>query len=211
MKLLSELPTYQLRPLPRGTRHAVEVREPKSNQVLVITSREPLVAYQLDLEEKGVQETRWAEGENHPDGVVLGQLGARSFVCFVELKSSMKVRTGKEDKKPPAAEHSLEQLKGGIRHFHPFASSGEDRSHGDDHHDAWRSGEDPLEFLPDADHEVIGIAVGFRQVPRPAPSALPLNMGGKRVMRVVIPIHGAQANRATIAFDELLRKAGLLP
>ncbi len=209
MKLLSELPTYQLRPVPKGMRHAVEVREPKSGQVLVITSREPLVAYQLDLEEKGVKETRWAEGENHPDGVVLGRVGARTFVCFVELKSSMKVRPDKQDKKPPA-DYALDQLEGGIRHFHPFAVSGGTRAHGDEHHDAWRSGEDPLDFLPDAEHEVIGIAVGFRQVPRPPPVAPLFDMGGKQVVRVVIPIHGAQANHAMIAFDELLRRAGIL-
>jgi hypothetical protein len=206
VKLLSELPSSELRPLPKGARHAVEIREPKSNQSLVITSREPLAAYQLDLEQKGIKETKWAEGENHPDSVVLGRLGARTYVCFIELKSSMKPR---EDKKPSPAEHALEQLRGGIEHFHPFEATGGDRSHGDEHHDAWRSEEDPLELPLDAEHEVIGIAVGFRHAPRPPPLAPLLNMGGKRVMRVVVPIHGAQANRATIGFDELLKRAGL--
>ncbi|WNG62267.1 hypothetical protein F0U59_51885 [Archangium gephyra] len=208
MKLLSELPSCQFLPLPKGARHAVEIREPKSNQALVITSREPLAAYQLDLEEKGVKESKWVEGENHPDGVVLGRIGIRTYVCFIELKSSMKIR---KDKKPPPAEHALEQLKGGIEHFHPFEATGRDRSHGDEHHDEWRAGEDALDFLPDADHEVIGIAVGFRHAPRPPPLAPLLNMGDKRVMRVVVPIHGAQANQATIPFDDLLRRAGILP
>jgi len=209
VKYLSELPSFQLRlfpkNVPKGTRHAVEIREPKSRQVLIITSREPLAAYKIDLQEKG-EETKWGEGEEHPDSVVLGRLGARTYVCFVELKASMQPR-GK--KKTPHADHALEQLRGGIDHFHPFEATGGNRSHGDEHHDAWRSGEDPLEFLPDAEHEVIGIAVGFRQMPRQPPSASLLNRGGKRVMRVVVPIHGAQNNRATIGFDELLKRAGL--
>ena len=210
MKHLSELPTPSLYPLPRGARHAVQIREPKSEQVLEITSREPLVAYQLDLEENGIQETRWADGERHPDAVLLGKLNDRAYVCFIELKSSMKERTRKHDKTSHPAEHSFAQLEGGIRHFHPFGTSGGPKTHGDEHHEAWRSGEDPLDVVPDAEHAVIGIAVGFRQVPRPPPLAPLLTLGNKRVMRVVVPIHGAQANRATITFDDLLRRAGLL-
>jgi hypothetical protein len=60
------------------------------------------------------------------------------------------------------------------------------------------------------ENEVIGIAVGFRHAPRPPPLAPLLNMGGNRVMRVVVPLHGAQANQATITFDDLLRRAGIL-
>lgn len=203
MKSLSALPSYRPFRPPGRARYAAEIREPKSEQVLVITSQELLVAHQLDVEE-----AEWGQGERHPDGVVMGQLGDRSYVCFIELKSSMKP---KPDKKESPAEHALAQLEGGIRHFHPSGLSGQNRSHGDEHHDLWRTGEDALEFQPDAEHVVIGVAVGFRQVPRPPPTAALLKLGRKQVVRAVIPIHGAQANQATIAFDELLKRAGILP
>lgn len=202
MKLLSELPSCERPKPPKGARYAVEMKEPKSGQTLIITSRDPLVGYQLDVEEAG-----WAEGERHPDGVVLGQAGDRSYVCFVELKSSMRQ---KPDKNEPPAAHALAQLEGGIRHFHPSGATGGARAHGDEHHDAWREGEDALTFLPDANHEIVGVVVGFRQVPRPPPVAPILRMGNKLVVRAVVPIHGAQANQATVAFEELLKKAGVL-
>jgi hypothetical protein len=101
----------------------------------------------------------------------------------------MKVRDrGQGD---PAA-HALEQLQAAWEHFHPFGAS----STGDKHHEAWRAGTDALAYLPDAEHEVIGIAVGYRQVPRPPPIAPILVMGRKRALRVVVPISTAQANRA---------------
>lgn len=178
-------------------RFAVEISDERTGQVLVITSDEMLVGYQLDQ-----SAAEWADGEKHPDGLVLGTYAGRSYVCFIELKSSMRLRDrGQGD---PAA-HALEQLEGAFRYFHPFNTS----STGDKHHEQWRTGEDALAYFPGADHEVIGIAVGYRQVPRPPPTAPILMMGQKRATRVVVPIHGAQANRAEIAFHDLLARAGI--
>ncbi|MCC6552168.1 MAG: hypothetical protein IT372_03985 [Polyangiaceae bacterium] len=193
---LSSLPADRPEKRTRA-RFAVELSDERSGQVLVITSDETLAGYQLDQRAAG-----WGEGVKHPDGVVLGTSRGRSYVCFIELKSSMKLRErGQGD---PAA-HALEQLAGAFRYFHPFGAS----STGDEHHDQWRSRTDALSYSPAAEHEVIGIVVGYRQVPRPPPTAPILALGQKRAVRVVVPVHGAQANRSEIAFPELLARAGI--
>jgi len=184
-------------PEKKAARFAVQLSDPRSGQVLVITSDQRLVGYQLDQ-----RAAEWGEGQKRPDGVVLGTLAGKSYVCFIELKSSMKLRErGQGD---PAA-HALEQLHGAFNYFHPFNTS----SSGDAHHDAWRNGDDRLAYLPDTMHEVIGLAVGYRHVPRPPPTAPILPMGTKRAIRAVVQISTSQANRAEIAFARLLQLAGI--
>lgn len=180
-------------------RFAVELSDPRSEQVLVVTSDQKLVGYQLDREDAG-----WGEGQKKSDGVLLGALGGKSYVCFVELKSSMKLR---ERGQGNPAVHALDQLLGTFEYFHPRGTA----SPGDGHHDAWRTRTDALQFIPSADHEVIGIAVGYRHVPRPPPTAPILTMGTKLALRAVVHISTAQANRAEISFERLLLLAGIRP
>ena len=174
--------------------YAVEIRDKRTTQSIVITHDEPLAGYHLD-----VAETQW-EDENHPDGVVIGELDGKAWVCFIELKGTMRPR---EDKAVPA-EKALEQLRGGVSHFHP-----EGASHGTAHHEAWADDTDPLLVKPPKNHRVIGIAVGFRQVPRPPP-VRPFKLGPTAVMLRVVQVPSNERNSVTITLRNLLRHAGQL-
>ncbi len=179
--------------------YVVEIRDERTMQSIVITHDEPLAGYHLD-----VAEANWGD-ENHPDGVVVGELGGEAWVCFIEMKGTMKA---KEDKADPA-EKALEQLAGGVLHFHPEGMGTPNASHGGTHHNAWADGSDPLDVRPSKNHRVIGIAVGFRQVPRPPPMR-PLKIGPTRVSLRVVQISSNERNSVRLSFKDLLKHAGHL-
>lgn len=180
--------------------YAVEIRDERTKMSIIVTHDAPLAGYNLD-----VQEAQWKQGEKHPDGVIMGELNGNVWVCFIELKGSMRPE---EDKALPA-EKALEQLEGGVRHFHPEGLGTGRLSHGAEHHAAWADDEDPLEVKPSKDHRVIGIAVGLRQVPRPPPLR-PLKVGPTRVSLRVVQLSSSERNSVTVTFEELLKHAGEL-
>lgn len=175
----------------------VQLSETKSRQVLVVTNDDELAAYQLDTEGR-------RDGEKMADGVLLGRLGDRTIVCFVELKSHLRTEEGTED---PSA-RALAQLASATQHFHPFGRGGGEHAHGDDHHDAWRDGEDELAVRPASDHEVIELVVAYRAVPR-RPAEPPRRVGATLVHRKVVQVSPAIANRAEKSLVQLLQLAGL--
>lgn len=175
----------------------VQLSEAKSGQVLIVTNDDELAAYQLDIEGR-------PDGEKMADGVLLGRLGGRSVVCFVELKSRLR----NEGEQVDPATRAFEQLASATQHFHPSARSGGQRSHGDAHHDAWQSGDEELTVMPAKDHEVIELVVAYRAVPRRPPEP-PRRVGNTTVHRKVIQVSPAVANQAEKTFGELLRLAGL--
>ncbi|MGQ0508421.1 MAG: hypothetical protein ACT4TC_24245 [Myxococcaceae bacterium] len=164
-------------------------------QVLAVTHDEELVAYQLDDEARGA-------GEKMCDGVLIGRIVERSIVCFVELKTTLKDKEGMD-----RSERALQQLEAAVTHFHPAERSGGSRTHGDDHHDAWRDGDDTLVVMPARDHEVVAIVVAYRAVPRRPPEP-PRKVGQSVVFRAVIQVSPAQMNRAETSFSRLLQLAG---
>ncbi len=202
---LSQSPSYQSeRAVARGE-VAWEIRELKgeqrTKQVLTIIHDDELVTYQID----DPNDPR-PEGERMPDGVVLAQVGDRSIVCFVELKTTMKPKEGEEE--DDRAVRGLSQVDSAVDHFHPFGRSGKPRSHGDDHHDAWRDGNDDIEFLPGRAHEVVAIAATFRSPPRRPPEP-PRQVGTKKVIRAVVHVHPATNNKAELTLKRLLALAGV--
>lgn len=182
----------------QGGIYAIEIADERSEQVIAIESDKPLAGYNLEA-------VTWAEGERHPDGVVIGEHDGMTWVCFIELKTSMKQKTDKQD----PSERAFSQLAGGVSHFHPVGRGTTGASHGAEHHDAWTRGIDHLDVMPAKDHRVLGIAVGFRQVPRPPPTTV-VNVGTMRVRLAAVQISGSERNRATTTFDHLLRRAGAI-
>lgn len=195
MELLSDL---LLDDSGEGPTYSVEIADERSEQSVVIESTEPLAGYSLE-------EAEWPEGERHPDGVIVGQVEGTIWVCFIELKSTMKP---KEDKENPGA-RALSQLEGGVRHFHPENRGMAAAGHGSGHHDRFAHGSDELEVTPPKNHRVIGIAVGFRHVPRPPPTAT-VEIGNSNTRLVIVPLSGNERNRRVISFRDLLRLAGEL-
>jgi len=192
MKRLSELRSFESRGANRTL--AFELRSERSGQVLVVTSDEPLVAYQLD--DPGY--VSWPPGVRNPEGVLIGEIDGERWVVFIELKGTDDPDKGKKGKVRDAAE----QLRSMIHHFHPYARSGGEYGEGDAHHDAWRDGEDVLPVMPDRHHQVAGIAL-FRRVTVQAPAIVEL-VGGKTVAFVNAPFHGAQRGRLEIPFRRLV-------
>lgn len=195
MQLLSEL-----RLPDRGTKasYVIEIYDDGSEQSVVIESTEPLAGYNLEAAD-------WKEGERHPDAVIVGEVGGVVWVCFIELKTSMRPKETKED---PAL-RALGQLEGGIVHFHPVERGTTKANHGAFHHDQWEQEKDIIEVTPPKNHHVIGIAVGFRHVPRPPPTNL-IRVGTARVRLAVVPLSGSERNRAKTTFSNLLRLAGAI-
>lgn len=56
---------------------------------------------------------------------------------------------------------------------------------------------------------MLGLAVGYRHVPRPPPIAPVKTMGSKRVLRAVVHLSAAEANRVEVTFRRLLSLAGI--
>lgn len=182
---------------PTKRKSIVEIRDPKTKQSLVVEHDGPLDGYVIDVEAAG-----WAEGERHPDGLLVGVLDSQWWVCFVDLKGSTKGT--KPDKQSPA-EHALDQVEGGARHFHPL----EVGSHGRRHHDAWDDRSDELLVRPDSEHRVAGIVLALRHVPRPAPRRS-VSLGDVRVPMRVVQFNMTEPNRSRLTFPKLLEDAGIL-
>lgn len=178
--------------------YVIEIHDEGSEQSVVIESTEPLAGYNLEAAD-------WGQGERHPDAVVVGEVGGVVWVCFIELKTSMKSKQSKED----PAQRAIGQLAGGIEHFHPLGRGTSGANHGAFHHDQWEQQTDALVVTPPKDHHVIGIAVGFRHVPRPPPTNL-VRVGNARVRLAVVPLSGSERNRARTTFSNLLRLAGAI-
>jgi hypothetical protein len=194
MEKLSDLPAP--RPPKKGSPHAdyvVQLDGGRSGQVLVVTSDEPLVAYQLD--DPSVE---WPDSVRKPEGVLIGDLDGQSYVVFVELKASDDPLKGKKGKTVDAAE----QLQSIIEHFHPYRRSGGAYSHGDEHHDQWSSGDDELEVMPRPEHAVVALALFRRLVVRTPP--IVQRVGDREVIQVFAPFHGASRNQLKRTFRELL-------
>jgi hypothetical protein len=180
--------------------HVVEVQDPKTKQSLVVESDEQIAAYVIDVES-----AKWATGERHPEGILVGACGGEDWVVFIELKGTFRPKPNKE----LPTKHALDQLEGAVRHFHPIGRRTNEVSYGAAHHDQWANGADELEVLPGKGHRVLGIALAFRQVPRPPPTR------DVTVSDSDIPLRTAQvsmtsANQATVTFRDLLYLAGAL-
>ena len=180
------------------TKYVIEIFDDRSEQSVVVESTEPLAGYSLEAAD-------WGERERHPDAVVVGEVGGVVWVCFIELKTSMRP---KENKEAPTS-RALGQLEGGVRYFHPVGRGTPQANRGAFHHDAWERHADQLDVTPPKNHHVIGIVVGFRHVPRPPPTTL-VRLGASRVRFAVIPLSGNETNRASTTFSNLLRLAGAI-
>jgi len=198
MERLSDLPAPRPKKGTSGSRYAVQLDGGRSGQVLVVTSDEPLVAYQLDH-----PSVAWPHGIRKPEGVLIGELDGRSYVVFIELKASDDPDKGKKGKVVDADE----QLRSIIEHFHPYGRSGEARRHGDEHHDRWSDGEDELEVMPSPEHAVVALALFRRLVARTPP--IVRRVGSREVIQVFAPFHGASRNILERTFRELLRHVTL--
>ncbi|MHB8419862.1 MAG: hypothetical protein ACYDCL_17440 [Myxococcales bacterium] len=168
---------------------AFELIDHQSQQRLVIRSQKPLAMFDL---ERG-NGNCWQQ-KSHPDGVVIGEARGKTWVCFVELKSSTKKK-------------AFQQIEKAVRHFHPEGRGTRARKHGAEHHDHWVSRKDRLPFLPSANHPVVGLCVVNGNGTRGLPT------GGMMVRGTRIPFRFVQFNsrtpRVEPTFDDLLRKAGL--
>jgi hypothetical protein len=176
----------------------VEIRDPRTQQSLVVESDETLSGYEIDVIAAG-----WKEGERHPDGVLVATLDGTDWVVFVELKGTLKERR----KQQPPADHALDQLEGAVSHFHPTGRGSPDPSHGATHHDRWADGIDALAVRPGRNHRVIGVALAFHEVPRPAPSR-PIPFGPIEVPLRISPVHKTGPNQTTLTLRRLLQLAG---
>lgn len=204
MKDLGPLEEPAPKPLPIGSRHAARIYEPKSQQELLVVHDEPIVAYALDRD--GVE---WAEGEAHTDAVVIASLDEEPVVVFVELTTTVKVKSrktvaGKAMVDP--MERKARQLDGVVAHFHPAARAGASRTHGDDHHDAWTAGRDLTRIVPTLAHRVGAVVIGFHQQAR-TPLG-PTTVGGTTVKRAVWSPVPSSRNRGQVTLRELARQLG---
>ncbi|MBI5497654.1 MAG: hypothetical protein HY904_21765 [Deltaproteobacteria bacterium] len=195
------------RPQPGRTRtrarYAVEVRGGRTEQVLVVTHDEPLVAYQLD----DAKHVKWGPGVRVPESVLIGELDGVSHVVFVELKGTDDPRKGKKGK----ARDAEEQLDSMIRHFHPYGRAGGKPAHGDTHHDQWRDGDDVLEVMPAKEHAVVQVALFSRMRSRSEPTVKVDVVGGREVTRAAAQFSNADRNRLEQSFRALLWSAGMTP
>lgn len=186
----------------------VELRDLKTHQALFVVHDEPLAAYWfVDPEQQAAAATlgigllAWTVDERRPDGVLIGERDGVSWVCFVELKSSLE---HKDPRKQVPAEHALDQVAGSAKHFHPSP-----RSHGRIHHDRFADRSDPLEVVPEMGHRVVGVVVAFRRVPRPPPRRA-LDLGTAKVPLRVVHLAMSRDNRVETTFTDLLRSASVL-
>jgi hypothetical protein len=168
-------------------RYLASVRDRRTQQEIIFTSRERLRSFDLE-------QAPWRDREKHCDGLVVGSVDGESIVCFVELK-------GTHD------ERAMDQLAGTVDHFHPAGRQGAARAHGDEHHDRWSAGEDTWAHMPSADHRVVGVAIGFHRVPRAPPTFNTL--GGKNVGVVAVQV-ARERNQAVVSLEQVLRNNGLL-
>ncbi|MDI7267628.1 MAG: hypothetical protein QME96_06510 [Myxococcota bacterium] len=147
--------------------------------VLEVTSRRtPITAFHLDAD------TAWGAAGKRPDGVLVAGVVPDGFVCFVELKGTVK---------PTEAQRPFSQLLAGVRHFAPEAALGGSRGHGDDHHDRWRGGDDrpaangkPIRIA--REHEIRAAVLVSRGGTRLPPRWH--DVAGMRVFFAVVPRHG---------------------
>ena len=206
MKELEPFAEPPIKPL-HGALYAVRVLDVKTKQEVTITSDESLVAFAVDDDRR----RWWREGEPHTDAVVIATWGGEPAVLFVELTASvqLKVRNAKKSR-PVVVEDPMvrkeRQLDGMVEHFHPAERTGGTRTHGDDHHDAWRDGGDPLPILPSAAHRVGAIVLGFHQQAR-TPIG-PKVVGGRSVNRAVWSPVASSRNRAAVSFGQIARQLG---
>ena len=171
-------------------RYLASVRDRRTRQEIIFTSRERLRSFDLEDPERA----GWREGEKHCDGLVVGSVEGESVVCFVELK-------GTHD------DRAIEQIAGAVDHFHPTSRAGGARGDGDAHHDRWAAGEDSWPHMPPADHRVVGVAISFHRVSRTPPTFRAL--GGKTVRVVAVQVT-RERNQAVVPLEQLLRNNGLL-
>jgi hypothetical protein len=206
MKELSSFAKGPIRP-PKGTRHAVLVRDRKTGQAVTIASEEPLVAFELDDERRAW----WKAGEPHTDAVVIAKWNGEPVIVFVELTVSVQLKVKKATGSGAAPvedpiDRKQRQIDGIIGHFHPAGRTGGTRTHGDGHHDAWRDGRDLPTILPSADHRVGAIVLGFHQQARDPLG--PIRVGGRAVPRAVWSPVPNDRNRASVAFRRIAAQLG---
>lgn len=206
MKELLPLEEPAIKPPPRA-RHAVRVRDPKTEQEVTIVSDERLVAFCLDDESR----RWWNEGEPHTDAVVIAEWNGEPVVLFIELTLSVKLKERKATSSRTAVvvdpiARKERQIDGIVAHFHPSSRTGGPRTEGDDHHDDWRDGRDRPRILPAADHRVGAIVIGFHQQARQ--HLAPKVVGGVTVRRAVwSPVPSAR-QRATVTFGQIAGQLG---
>lgn len=137
-------------------------------------------------------EIQWPR-ERHPDAVVIGFVGGRSVVCFVELKGNT------ED-----IEKAFLQLKNGVLHFCDGELDSLGRREGTRHHDEWR-GHDDIEGLQvDAHHVVVGVFVPRGRVAPRKPKFLSTK---KKVARIGVAfVARGPRNRQEITFEGLVEQ-----
>lgn len=190
--------------LRKGT-SLVEIRDAKTRQSLLVEHDEPIVAYVFQDPETLPPERRgaslWAEGERHADGVLVGEIDGESWVCFIELKSSLE---HKKAQRQSPAERALDQLEASARHFHPSPDSA-----GQQHHEQFVDGTDELEIQPSRRHRVVGLLVVLRRIPRPVPRrALDLNQ--MEVPLRVVQLSMSSRGQTRTSFRNLLQNAAVL-
>lgn len=169
----------------KGVR-AVEFKNTRTRQAITVESAEPLTGYDLDA-------YPWPEGTKNPDALLVGEVDGEPLACFLEMKGRLDVQ------KAPV------QLESAARHFHPTGRGTAHATQGARHHDDWARGADPLTVTLPANHRVVGLAVAFRQVPRPPPT--PSVTVGQHTMPIRFVQLSNVANEARVDFRELLRKA----
>jgi len=206
MKEILPLQEPSIKP-PAGARHAVLIRDLKTKQEVTVTSDEPLVAFALDDDGR----RWWTEGEPRTDAVVIARWNGVPTVVFIDLTASVQLKkrsatsTGEAVVEDPIIRKER-QLDGIVAHFHPSGRTGGPRTGGDDHHDAWRDGEDRPPILPSTDHRVGALVLGFHQQARERLG--PKLVGGRSVARAVwSPVPNSRL-RATVDFRQIAEQLG---
>ncbi len=171
--------------------HGDSLAEPQTAQKLVFINSHA-VAYRLR------ENVDFWPGDRSPDGVVIGEYEGRTWVCFVEMKTS--------SQSTPSA-HAWRQLEMGVTHFAPSVPCNGLRTHGDSHHDRWARGRDALEVQPDEAHCVAAVKVLWRHGSRPRPKIK--QVCGKKVRFVVVGLSLKGKLQREITFEEFCRKATL--
>ncbi len=144
--------------------------------------------------------THFWPGDKSPDGLLLIRTpNGRNFVCFIELKSG---------KHPDWAE-AREHLEMGVSHFAPFRlhdfyerRRGQEQerglfSHGDKHHERWRTHSDPLPFSISREHEVVCLVITQRsqgRSPKHLHPGRPLLVCGKKVRFAIVEVPQKKAH-----------------
>ncbi len=166
---------------------------------------EPQTGQRLDFGDSAVayrlrRNVDFWPGDRSPDGVVIGRYGERTWVCFVEMKTSTR---------SASSAHAWSQLEMGVTHFAPSTScdGASLRTHGDSHHERWRSGSDRLEIWPEKEHCVAAVKILWRNGPRPRPKIR--EMCGKKVRFVVMGLSLKKQNEVSLAFEAFGQKATL--